>query len=873
MSATGAINAINLGFYAEDAVARDQANGTYSSNIKSDARYYQWQGDQQLLPAGMNGDVKGFVAAMQKSLPVVNTLRLQFNDFSFNKNGSLHKEYEAFLDAATKAGYKIIMTYADGEMQQLGRGDGLTSAQVLAKVTGSVETRADHAWTKMMGWMSHHSSVKAAVYGYEVANEAAAYDTSARLAPWGKKAYARADAMEAYVKHMVNISQIIEKTDDHAKVLVGGWGFSGTFEEFTGTKVGQITALDYLHRALGDKLVWSAHIYPGWHSGNKVTKAADVIRAIDAAFAPLGNDNILVTETNLSGDQINDFKNPNVVQAFSRAMSYFAENGIGIGWFPGVGAGGASFVNIDAGNSLRFLHQHSYAFGMNAFSVDDHPLAHRGNEVIGAKAVDGLLRNEQYESGTGALTNDAARKLATAFGYDGNDRLIGHAAANNFLYGGTGRDTLLGAGHDDFLFGQSGDDVLKGAAGRDLLMGGTARDLLLAGASNDTLEGGSGADRFDAHQGNDLITDFDAKAGDRIYFGHGYTKWAQVAARVSLVAINGSAKDDVVIRHKDGTTTTILDARADLGQQMIAFETNKAVVEGTSFSDVIKLGYVDFGEAVFGVSTRVVLAGAGRDVVTGTGHGDVLRLGAGNDKGFGGAGKDKIWGGAGKDNIWGGAGRDKVLGGTGNDQIHLGSGRDTGFGGAGHDKIWGGAGADRVVGGGGNDVIKLGAGKDKGFGGAGKDKIFGGSGNDVIHLGAGKDRGFGGAGNDKIWGDAGADKIHGNAGNDRLYSGAGRGHLWGDGGNDTLTADLRNSGQVLTGGAGADHFVFVRGDRGERTHSVITDFNRAQDRLTYEGHDITLRHLDHGMHGHNTKEGFVLVMETGHDVLLDGFFL
>lgn len=873
MSATGEINAINLSFYAEDAAARDKANGSYTANFKADSRYYQWQGEQQLVPMGLNGDAAGYVAAMRTAMPVVNTLRLQFNAFSFNKDGSLHKDYEAFLVASAKAGYKIIMTYSDGEMQQLGRGDGLTSKQVLAKMTSSVEERATQSWSKMMGWMSDHSSVKAAVYGYEVANEAAGYDTSAKLAPWGQKAPARADAMKAYVEHMVEVAKIIGQTDANAKVLVGGWGFSGTFEEFTGTKVGRITALDYLHKALGDKLVWSAHIYPGWHSGNKVSSAAEIVKAIDAAFAPLGKDNIIVTETNLSGDEINDLKDPSVVHYFSRAMEYFAENGIGIGWFPGVGAGAASFVSIDAGNTMRFLHQYSYAFGMHAFSLDDHPATHRGDEVIQAKLVNGLLRNELSDSSIGTLNNDSARKLGTAFGYDGNDRLVGHAAANNFLYGGSGQDRLIGARYDDFLFGQSGDDVLHGAAGSDLLMAGSGRDLLMAGSGSDTLEGGTGADRFDASSGNDLITDFTVRDGDRVYLGHGYTTWGQVAARISYAAINGTAKDDVVIRHKDGTTTTLLDAKSDVGAQMIAFETRAQRVEGTSYSDIIAVGYEDFGGAIFGTNSRKVMAGSGNDLVKGSALTDKIWLGGGNDKALGGAGNDKLWGDA---------GRDILRGGAGNDVIHLGGGKDKGFGGAGHDKIWGDGGRDVVKGGGGRDAIHLGGGKDKGFGGAGNDKIwgdggndkvFGGGGRDKIHLGGGNDKAFGGAGNDKIWGDLGADKIHGGAGNDKLYSGAGRGHLWGDAGDDLLVADLRSSGQVLTGGAGDDHFVFVRSDRGERTHSIITDFKIAQDSLTYKGHDINLRQLAHGMSGENTKDGFVLVMQTGHDVLLDGFFL
>ena len=92
MSATTGINAVHILFTAEPQMAADQAAGTYAGNLASDSRYYMWQGDHQIIPTGMDGDPEGFARALRTALPQVNTLRLSFNEFAFNEDGSLHPQ-------------------------------------------------------------------------------------------------------------------------------------------------------------------------------------------------------------------------------------------------------------------------------------------------------------------------------------------------------------------------------------------------------------------------------------------------------------------------------------------------------------------------------------------------------------------------------------------------------------------------------------------------------------------------------------------------------------------------------------------------------------------------------------------------------------
>jgi Ca2+-binding RTX toxin-like protein len=86
----------------------------------------------------------------------------------------------------------------------------------------------------------------------------------------------------------------------------------------------------------------------------------------------------------------------------------------------------------------------------------------------------------------------------------------------------------------------------------------------------------------------------------------------------------------------------------------------------------------------------------------------LIVLGAGDDVLHAGAGNDTVYGGAGHDTILGNTGSDVLYGGSGNDNMQGGQGSDTVEGGAGNDFIWGGTtGSDRLVGGIGSDQFRF----------------------------------------------------------------------------------------------------------------------------------------------------------------------
>ncbi|MBA4094428.1 MAG: hypothetical protein C0489_10105, partial [Candidatus Accumulibacter sp.] len=164
----------------------------------------------------------------------------------------------------------------------------------------------------------------------------------------------------------------------------------------------------------------------------------------------------------------------------------------------------------------------------------------------------------------------------------------------------------------------------------------------------------------------------------------------------------------------------------------------------------------------------------------------------------GGSGDDRLRGGAGKDNLYGDAGDDRLDGGEGDDLLEGGDGNDTLDDSSGNNELRGGAGDDTL---------------GSGLGAPGSSVLDGGAGKDLIWVGqnAGTVRGGGGDDDIQILPISGsapivALRVDGGEGNDRFAMSA----QWNA---------LREI--VLTGGAGADRYVFQQDTVAAFT---ITDF-------------------------------------------------
>ena len=639
--------------------------------IAADGSGKAWQDAAQMIPVAMNGDPEGFVAAIRSGLPLVNNLRVLFNEYSFNPDGTLHPQMERFLAAAAANGYKLTITYGSGDAQNLGIGNATWGA--LTNAAADAALRANYAdvsgaWTKMMDWMATHTAVKAAVYGWDLMNESAGYRHSIK-ANGADAGHSVASFAKLYADHMIGLSDLVQARAE-GKVLVGGWGYNGDFLSLDKTAIGTGSVLDYIRAGVGADLVWSAHLYAGWMGTGKVTSPSELRAKLDTLYAAVAGDDVLITEINAHGAVDNAANAPDFADMYVAAYDWFADNGIGLGWYPGLQTGAAHLLSIEGKNALNYRHQHSLAHAMDAYSLGSNPAANAGAEVTQLTLVDARLRNEAYQVAAGEALFDAVRKAGFGFGYAGDDTLTGTDGSNDFLYGGTGADALSGLLADDFLFGQAGDDRLLGGGGIDHLFGGAGADTLDGGIGRDALAGGDGDDTYILASTTDTVVEYANAGVDTVQTG--LAVFSLAAAQFGVVenlaytgaagftgtgnALNniingnggadrliGGAGDDVL---RGGAGADLLNGGAGIDTASYLNAASRVVA-----SLVVSTAAPSFGDAQKDVFISI-------ENLEGSGFSDALSGNAGANTLWGMGGDDVLWGRGGADALFGGAGAD-----------------------------------------------------------------------------------------------------------------------------------------------------------------------------------------------------------------------
>ena len=139
-------------------------------------------------------------------------------------------------------------------------------------------------------------------------------------------------------------------------------------------------------------------------------------------------------------------------------------------------------------------------------SGDDVLIGTEGDDVIvglgGNDSISGLGGNDII------CGNAGDDNLLGGLGFDivrgggGSDQLYANSDTSRVdsdgaeLYGGAGRDILVGSNQADLLRGQLGRDDIRGFGGDDILRGGAGGDLLVGGAGEDNTRGGKADDRL-----------------------------------------------------------------------------------------------------------------------------------------------------------------------------------------------------------------------------------------------------------------------------------------------------------------------------------------------------------------------------------------
>ncbi len=449
-----------------------------------------------------------------------------------------------------------------------------------------------------------------------------------------------------------------------------------------------------------------------------------------------------------------------------------------------------------------------------------------GNDLILAGSTGGA---DVIDGGTGSDSIEFKERATSAVVVDFVAGTISGGSSGTISF--TNIERVVGGNFNDRLSGNGAGQTLTGQAGADTLWG--------AGGV-DTLWGGAGADTFifrETGTGNaDVVRDW-ASGSDKLLL--------DASVMSALGATGNFVAGDA--RFKANSTGTATDA-----SDRVIYNTSNGQVwydaDGNGAGARQLIATLQSGATL--VATDIVVEGS-----TPPSGGQVINGTSGNDSLSGTSGNDTISGLSGNDLLVGNPGADSMRGGDGNDTLISGEGTGT--------TVADDSAADTLDGGLGDDVYHVVQGDIILADPGGIDTVIAWSnwtlGPGLENLTLGDDAGIasdgtgneldnriisateggtisGLGGNDTLIISGGQNTISalGGEGNDTIQGrGSAADHLVGDAGNDLLMG--RGDFSTMSGGAGADVFLFDTnpffGDQGE----LITDFAPASDTLRLDG--------------------------------------
>lgn len=519
------------------------------------------------------------------------------------------------------------------------------------------------------------------------------------------------------------------------------------------------------------------------------------------------------------------------------------------------GMGDGDYISVGSGNNVIFGGSGGVdtADGSDTIVIDGLGTTSGSNLIYGNAGNDTFLFTDPTDSG---------KNTSVYGGVGADDFVIGASQGTLLLVGGSGVDTINGAGaggsmtmyggnagvdttdSGDLITSGQGNAVVYGNAGADTLyfddFPGTGVQTFYAGLGDDTiagdvggagstgtltLHGNAGADRLDAtsHAGNVTVYGgngaIDSTDGaDSIFVGIGssahratvyanggndsITSAAALAAGETLT-IYGGAGNDVLNLSGARNATSSVTFFGNLGNDSVTVSDATLTADAT-----LTLGGFELTDIL---NVTLSAGDATTLVVTGLGSSVSINNTAGNGNyvftdytGKFTATNFVIFGGSVLlSNLGGTAG--SLTGTANNDQIICSLLGDTVTAGAGNDIVTGGDGADSISGADGND------------------SITGGEGNDIINAGDGVNIVTGGTGSDSMIGGINNDSISGGNGHDTLQGGLGIDTLVGGNENDTF------------------QYAIAHVDAVDTNVDLITDAFNGQDSFDFS--DVNLANL------------------------------
>ncbi|MGL6210266.1 MAG: calcium-binding protein, partial [Paracoccaceae bacterium] len=258
-----------------------------------------------------------------------------------------------------------------------------------------------------------------------------------------------------------------------------------------------------------------------------------------------------------------------------------------------------------------------------------------------------------------------------------------------------GDQRVVGSGREEYLFGGTGNDTLSGLRGDDTYSWG-------AGSGSDIIRD-AGLGKYDPSRSISFYREFfvDRGWGDRVDIGYAFNEFTASRAGTILTFVHDATGERLVI---DNTSASV---------ERITFAGNPYVY---SLPEVMAL-----------IDANVDETGGSQndDLLTGTSGGDLVAAGDGDDTVLGLGGPDTLSGEAGDDLLDGGD--------RGDDNANTPTDGNTLFGGVGDDTLLGGFEVDQLFGGAGNDRLEASFEADLMNGGAGNDTLLANYGGSLVY--------------------------------------------------------------------------------------------------------------------------------------------
>ena len=245
----------------------------------------------------------------------------------------------------------------------------------------------------------------------------------------------------------------------------------------------------------------------------------------------------------------------------------------------------------------------------------------------------GTLTPTNYYSTVVTISGSTRKKAIDITGNDNSNSIAG-GRGKDTLSGGKGADTLNGNEGHDILTGGNGNDLLDGGLGNDKLNGDAGDDILQGGKGNDAYTGGNGNDTFiyANGDGNDVISDY-AAGEDVIKLTSGEvskvstSKKGDLAFTVgkgSIKVTSGKSKrikfvdnsNNVLINQSFGNKSLTI-TNDDLATVNAAIDAVVVTIDSSARTDdVLILGNANKNTIQLGSGNSTVTTGKGKDTIS-----------------------------------------------------------------------------------------------------------------------------------------------------------------------------------------------------------------------------------------------------------------